>query len=126
MRLQPCSSLTGALPAGERPDSKKRLRAGGSKGIFRVRRQRSSSLSRSCGQLGGLNGFHLGSAVHFLLAGLANINAALEVSAVFDADALADHVAGKRAFVADVHAVTGSDVALHFAEDDEFLRVHVG
>src|SRR5215469_10587371 len=46
----------------------------------------------------GLFGFAIG-----FLAWLANVNRALEVSAVFDADTLRHHVAGERAFAPDVH-----------------------
>src|SRR5262249_3785709 len=75
---------------------------------------------------GFLNGFALGRAVHVLDARLANVDAALEVGAVFDADALADDVAGKRAFIADVDTVAAGDVALHLAQDHDFLGVDIG
>ena len=47
---------------------------------------------------------------------LANVDAALEERAILDRDALRDHVAGQRAFAANVHAVAGVDVAAHLAQ----------
>src|SRR3954454_23203858 len=61
-----------------------------------------------------------------LLAGLADIDAALEEGAIFDRDALGDYVAGQRTFVADVDAVGGGQVATDLAEDNDLARVDVG
>src|SRR5450755_2180797 len=61
-----------------------------------------------------------------LLAGLANVDPTLKEGAFFDADALGDDVAVKRAFAADVEAVAGRHVAADFAEDDDFARGNVG
>src|SRR4051812_11165476 len=60
-----------------------------------------------------------------LLIWLLDVDAALEEGAVFDADALRDHVAGERAFVADVDAVAGVQIATHFADDHDLARHHV-
>ena len=56
---------------------------------------------------------------------LADVDATLEVGAVFDADAGGSHVAAQRALGADVHAVGGSYVATHFAQDDDFACDYV-
>jgi len=58
--------------------------------------------------------------------GLADVDAAFEEGAVFDADAGRGYVAGEGAFAADVDAVLGVDVAAHFAEDDDFAGGDVG
>src|SRR5262249_38558787 len=70
--------------------------------------------------------FALGRAVHVLGAGLAEIDPALEVCAVFNADPLANDVAAQRAFIADLGAVAGCHVALHFGQDHNFPGVDVG
>src|SRR5512141_256431 len=49
------------------------------------------------------------------LAGLADIDTALEESTVFDADALGDNIAGQRTFIANVDTVGGGKIAAHFA-----------
>src|SRR5512146_3558171 len=54
-----------------------------------------------------------------LLAGLADVDPALEEGAVFDADALRHDVAGKRTFVADVHAVLRDQITLDLAHDHD-------
>ena len=59
-------------------------------------------------------------------AGLADINAALEECAVFDADALGDDIAGEGAFAADVNTVAGGDVALYLAEHNDFAGGDAG
>src|SRR5271167_709675 len=82
----------------------------------RSRRYHFAGGRRTC-----LLGFTVG-----LLAGFANVNPALEISAVFDADALRDHVPGERAFAADVHAIAGCDVAADFAEYHDLARRNVG
>src|SRR5205807_7346404 len=65
----------------------------------------------------GFLGFAIG-----LLPGLANINAALEESAIFNGDALGDHVAGQRAFAADLYPVAGVQVTAHLADDHDLTR----
>src|SRR5664280_2766615 len=69
------------------------------------------------GRRSGFLGFAIG-----FLAGLADIDAALEVSAIFNADALGDDVAGERAFAAEVHAVAGGHVAADFAQHHNLAR----
>src|SRR6266496_317844 len=61
-----------------------------------------------------------------LLLGGRQLHAATKHRAIFHADALADHVAGKCAFAADVHAVAALDVARDLAHDDDFARGNVG
>src|SRR5690242_1278336 len=78
------------------------------------------SASRDCR---GLDGDWLLAVL--LLSGLANVDAALEEGAIFDADALRHDVAGERAFVADVNAVAGRQVAANFAEHNHFAGVDV-
>src|ERR1700756_3018662 len=53
-------------------------------------------------------------------AWLADVDAALEEGAIFDRDALRDHVAGQRAFAPDVDAVAGIDIAAHLAQHHDF------
>ena len=60
------------------------------------------------------------------VAGLADVDAALEEGAVFDGDAGGDDVAGERAFAADVDAVGGLAVAADFAENDDLAGADVG
>jgi len=67
-----------------------------------------------------------GSAGGGLAFGLADIDAAFEECAVFNADAGGGDVAGERAFAADVDAVGGEDVAANLAEDDDFAGGDVG
>ena len=57
---------------------------------------------------------------------LANVNAALEEGAVFNADAGGADVAGERTLGADIDAVRGRDVAVHLAHIDSqtFLNDH--
>src|SRR6185369_17152217 len=57
--------------------------------------------------------------------GLADIDSALEVRAVFDADALRDDIAGQRTFVADVHAVRSRHVAANLALHNDLAGGHV-
>jgi hypothetical protein len=57
-----------------------------------------------------------------LVARLANVDSALEKCAIFDRDALRDHVAGERSFAADIYAVTGVHITLDFAQDHDFPR----
>src|SRR5208337_980081 len=73
------------------------------------------------GRRTGLLGFAIS-----LLAGLADINPALEIGAVFDADALRDHVSRERAFAPDVHPVAGRQVAANFAQHHDFARRDIG
>src|SRR5581483_3404856 len=60
------------------------------------------------------------------LAGLANVNPALEESAVLNGDALSHDVASKRALVANVHAVAGHQVTADFADAHDLARIDVG
>src|SRR5512146_1547715 len=60
-----------------------------------------------------------------LLAGLANVDPALEEGAVFDADALRNHVAGKRPFVADIYTVGGGQVAANLAQDHDLAGADI-
>ena len=60
------------------------------------------------------------------VAGLADVDAALEVGAVLDGDAGGGDVPGEGAFAADVDAVAGMDVAAHLAEHDDFAGGDVG
>src|SRR6266496_401156 len=64
-------------------------------------------------------------AVHFL-ACLADIDSALEEGAIFNRDSGCHDVAGQGTVAADVHAVAGSQVALHFSEHDDFAGIDVG
>src|ERR1700680_218712 len=48
------------------------------------------------------------------LAAFADVDAALEVRAVFNGDAGCDYVAGERAVAADIYAIAGGEVASHF------------
>src|SRR5579859_6576332 len=61
-----------------------------------------------------------------LLVRLLDINAALEVGAVFDADALGNHITDEGAFIADIHAVAGGEVALHLADHHDLAGGDVG
>src|SRR5262249_15110471 len=76
-------------------------------------------------RLGGRDRLALRHSVHIFQSRFADINPALEVRAIFNADALADHVSGQRTFIADVHAITGGQIALHFAQDHHFFGVDV-
>src|ERR671935_3068087 len=60
-----------------------------------------------------------------LVSRFLNVDATLEEGAIFDADALRNHVAGKRALTADIHAVAGAQVTFHFADHHDFARSHV-
>src|SRR6185312_8710956 len=60
-----------------------------------------------------------------LLSGLANVDAAFEERAIFDADALRHDVAGERTFVADINAVAGRQVAANLAEHNHFTGIDV-
>src|SRR5436305_10641391 len=92
---------------------------------MRERGRASRPLSqRSSLRLGGA-GLFLGFVLD-LLAGLADVDATLEEGAIFDRDALGDHIAGQRTFVADVHTVGGGQVAADLAEDNDLARVDVG
>ena len=56
-------------------------------------------------------GLNLGSAIAhagFFGGGLADVNAALEVRAVFNADPLANHITSQRTLITNVHTVAGS------------------
>src|SRR5215469_16012960 len=65
-------------------------------------------------------------AVVLLLSGLANVDTTLEESAVFNADALGYNVTGERTFVADIHAITGGEIAANFPQNDHFAGIDVG
>src|SRR5215469_10593218 len=54
------------------------------------------------------------------------LHATAEHGAIFYADTGADHVSGKQAFAADVHAVAALDVAGDLAHDHNFTRGNVG
>ena len=54
-----------------------------------------------------------------VVAGFADVDAALEEGAVLDGDAGGDDVAGERTFAADVDAVRCLAVATDFAENDD-------
>jgi len=56
----------------------------------------------------------------------ADIDSALEERAVLDADASCGYVAGQRAFCTDVNAISGRNVALQFAEHDDFASADTG
>ena len=71
--------------------------------------------------LGGL-GRHGGR----LRIGLADVDTALEERAIFNADASCGHIAGEGAFRTDVHAVSGIDVALELAENDDLAGADAG
>ena len=60
------------------------------------------------------------------VAGFANVDAALEVRAVFDGDSCGCHISGQRAFAADVDAVAGVDVAAHLAQHYDLAGHDVG
>src|SRR5579863_6443978 len=60
------------------------------------------------------------------LSAFADVNAALEIRAVFYGNAGGDNVAGERAVAADIHAVAGGQIAAHFAQHDDFAGVDVG
>jgi len=60
------------------------------------------------------------------LFGVAHFDAALQDRALFDADAVRDHVAGEYAFAAHVQSIGALDVALHLAHDDDFIGRDVG
>src|ERR1700688_3993744 len=60
------------------------------------------------------------------LAALANIDAALEVGAVFDGDAGRGYGAGERAVTPDIHAIASRKVAAHFAKHNDLAGVDVG
>jgi hypothetical protein len=57
---------------------------------------------------------------------LANVDAALEESAILDADAGAGHVAGESAVGADIHAIRSRNIAADLAQDDDFARGDAG
>ena len=61
-----------------------------------------------------------------LLVGRVQLHTATQHVAVFDADALADHVAGESAFAADVHAIAAFDIAGDFAHDYDFTSGDIG
>src|SRR5262249_18348836 len=67
-----------------------------------------------------------GATVHFFLAWLPDVNRTLEPSAVLNGNSLAHDVPAQRTFIANVNPIAGSDVALDFAQDHDFLGVDVG
>ena len=77
--------------------------------------------NRGAGGLFLVLGFAVG-----LLAGLADVDAALEEGAVLNGDALGNDIAGQGTLVADVHPVAGHQVAAHLAGDYDFASVDVG
>src|SRR5215472_3314519 len=89
------------------------------------RRQGAKSLG-SCRSSHGWRRLRLGRAVHVLCTRFADIDAALEVGAVLNADALADHVTAERTFVTNISPIAGGHVALDLAQDHDFLGVDVG
>src|SRR2546425_5280456 len=70
------------------------------------------------------------SSLHFfaigLLAGFADIDAALEESAIFNRNARRYYIAGERTVAADIHPVTGRKITAHLPEHNNLPRVDVG
>jgi len=60
------------------------------------------------------------------LATLADVDATLEVRAVFNRDAGGDNVASQRAVAANVDAVAGGEVAAHFAQHNDLAGADIG
>src|SRR5208337_264520 len=58
--------------------------------------------------------------------GLADVDAALEIGAIFNADAGGGHVAGEGALGANVDAVGRGDISLDLAQDHDFTGVDAG
>ena len=56
----------------------------------------------------------------------AHLHAALQNGSVLNADALGDYVTCQSTFAADVQTVGALNVALHFAQDDNFAGADVG
>src|SRR6478609_3851826 len=50
------------------------------------------------------------------LSALANVDAALEESAIFNRDARRNHIPGQRTIAADVHAITRGQTPAHFSK----------
>src|SRR5580693_7887242 len=57
---------------------------------------------------------------------LADIDAALEKGAIFNADASRGHIAGQRALGPDIHAIARGDVAAHLAQDHDLAGSDAG
>ena len=74
-----------------------------------------------CGGAGGCRSATLG-----VVAGLADVDAALEEGAIFDGDARGDDVAGERTFAAYVDTVRCLAVAADLTEDDDLAGADVG
>src|SRR5439155_10889111 len=70
------------------------------------------------------------SSLHFfaigLLAGFADIDAALEESAIFNRNARRYYIASERTVAADIDPVTGREIATNLPEHDDLSRVDVG
>src|ERR1700722_8179751 len=58
-------------------------------------------------------------------AGLANVNAALEERTLLDRNSRCDHVAGERAFAANIHAIAGLAVTTNLTQHDDLARYDV-
>src|ERR1700722_14974601 len=68
-------------------------------------------------------------AVRLLLAGLSalsDVDAALEVRAIFNRNACRNDVAGERTIAANIHAVAGGQVAANFSQHHNFAGIHIG
>src|ERR1017187_71339 len=68
---------------------------------------------RSCGPVSGVAGF-------------ANVDAALEVRAVFDGDSCSCHISGPRPFAADGDAVAAVEVPAHLSHVHDLPGHYVG
>src|ERR1700733_3787158 len=56
----------------------------------------------------------------FALARFADVDATLEESSIFNADALRDHIPSQGPFTADIDPVAGIDVAAYLAQNHNF------
>src|SRR5438874_9179280 len=81
------------------------------------------SPSRGCSfcRYGGLHFFSIG-----LLAGFADIDAALEKCAILNGNAGRYYVAGEGTVAADIHSIARREIAANLAEHDNFPRIDVG
>src|SRR5262249_40501588 len=70
-------------------------------------------------------GFAVGPGQHALLS-LLNLDAAFEVGAIFDADAVRGDIAGEPAIAADIEPVSRDQISGHFAHNNDFARAQVG
>src|SRR5258708_22519281 len=67
-------------------------------------------------------------AIRFLpgLPCFADVDSAFEERAVFNRDAGRDYVAGERTVTANIHAITGREVATNFPEHNDLTGIDVG